>query len=391
MEKRKELLIPDRTLMGPGPSDVAPSVLRAMASPLLGHLDPAFLDIMNRIMEQLRQLFGTENYMTLPMSGTGSAGMETVFVNSLEPGDKVIVCVNGVFGQRMADVASRCGAEVITVEAPWGEAIQTEQVEQALKTHAPVKAVAIVQAETSTGVWQPLADISAAAHQYDALFIVDAVTSLGGVPVEVDQHKIDICYSGTQKCISAPPGLSPVTINERGLASLNQRKQKVQSWYLDLTMLQGYWGNERVYHHTAPISMNYALYEAARLILSEEGLENCYQRHLKLGRAMQAGLQAMGLVLPVEESIRLPQLTTVEIPEGVTDADIRKQLLDRFGIEIGGGLGVFKGKLWRVGLMGSSCREKNVISFLTALHLLLKEQGCMTDIKAGLDTFNSRL
>ncbi len=383
MNQYKPLTIPERILMGPGPSDVAPSVLRAMASPLLGHLDPVFMTIMNEIMAQLRDVFATENKLTMPMSGTGSAGMETAFVNVIEPGDVVIVGVKGVFGQRMVDVAQRCGARVVQVEAPWGEAIRPEQIEDALKREKKIKAVAIVHAETSTGVRQPLAEIGRLAHAYDALYIVDAVTSLGGIPVDVDDNGIDVCYSGTQKCISAPPGLAPVTLNERAAAVMAGRKTKVQSWYLDLNMIQSYWGNERLYHHTAPITMNYAIHEALRLIL-DEGLEACYERHDRLGRALQTGLEAMGLKLLVNADIRLPELTTVHIPDGVNDAAVRGQLLEQFGIEIGGGLGAFKGKLWRVGLMGHSCQIRHVVTFLAALETALKDQG-FTPENDGVD------
>lgn len=381
MNQYQPLNIPERILMGPGPSDVAPSVLRAMASPLLGHLDPVFMTIMNDIMAQLRDVFATKNKLTMPMSGTGSAGMETAFVNVIEPGDVVIVGVKGVFGQRMVDVAQRCGARVVQVEAPWGEAIRPEQIEAALKREKKVKAVAIVHAETSTGVRQPLAEIGRLAHAYDALYIVDAVTSLGGIPVNVDENGIDVCYSGTQKCISAPPGLAPVTLNERAAAVLASRKTKVQSWYLDLNMIQNYWGNERLYHHTAPITMNYAIHEALRLIL-DEGLDTCYERHARLGRALQTGLESMGLKLLVDEDIRLPELTTVHIPDGVNDAAVRGQLLEQFGIEIGGGLGAFKGRLWRVGLMGHSCQTRHVVTFLSALETALKDQGYTPEIGA---------
>lgn len=381
MNQYQPLNIPERILMGPGPSDVAPSVLRAMASPLLGHLDPVFMTIMNDIMAQLRDVFATKNTLTMPMSGTGSAGMETAFVNVIEPGDVVIVGVKGVFGQRMVDVAQRCGARVVQVEAPWGEAIRPEQIEAALKREKKVKAVAIVHAETSTGVRQPLAEIGRLAHAYDALYIVDAVTSLGGIPVNVDENGIDVCYSGTQKCISAPPGLAPVTLNERAAAVLASRKTKVQSWYLDLNMIQNYWGNERLYHHTAPITMNYAIHEALRLIL-DEGLDTCYERHARLGRALQTGLESMGLKLLVDEDIRLPELTTVHIPDGVNDAAVRGQLLEQFGIEIGGGLGAFKGRLWRVGLMGHSCQTRHVVTFLSALETALKDQGYTPEIGA---------
>ncbi|NME99605.1 pyridoxal-phosphate-dependent aminotransferase family protein [Aneurinibacillus aneurinilyticus] len=370
----KELNPPSRVLMGPGPSDVHPRVLKAMATPLIGHLDPSFLQIMNETMELMRTVFETKNELTLAMSGTGSSGMETVFVNLLEPGDKIVIGVNGLFGERMVDVAERCGAEVIRIEAPWGEVIQPEQVEEALQGHAGVKAVAVVHAETSTGALQPLAEISQLVHAHEALLIVDAVTSLGGVQIGIDENEVDACYSGTQKCISAPPGLSPVTFSKRAAESMAKRKSKVQSWYLDLSMIQNYWGQERFYHHTAPISMNYALREALRIVV-EEGLENTWERHWKLGRALQSGLEGMGLSLHVAENIRLPQLTSVYIPDGVEDVSVRKQLLEQYGIEIGGGLGALKGKVWRVGLMGFSCQPRNVLLFLAALEEVLAQQG----------------
>jgi len=370
----KELNPPSRVLMGPGPSDVHPRVLKAMATPLVGHLDPSFLQIMNETMELMRTVFETKNELTLAMSGTGSSGMETVFVNLIEPGDKVIIGINGLFGERMVDVAERCGAEVIRVEAPWGEIIKPEQIEQALKNHANVKAVAVVHAETSTGALQPLSEISQLAHAHDALLIVDAVTSLGGVKVGIDENEVDACYSGTQKCLSAPPGLSPVTFSKRAGEAMARRTSKVQSWYLDLSMIQNYWGQERFYHHTAPISMNYALREALRLVV-EEGLTETWDRHWKLGRALQSGLEAMGLTLHVAADHRLPQLTSVCIPDGVEDMIVRKQLLEQFGIEIGGGLGALKGKVWRVGLMGYSCQPRNVLLFLAALEQVLLEQG----------------
>lgn len=383
MSKDRELQVPRRILMGPGPSDVSPAVLQAMARPLVGHLDPIFMEIMNDIMEQLRELFGTRNKLTMPMSGTGSAGMETAFVNIIEPGDVVVIGVKGVFGQRMTDVAQRCGAKVIPVEAAWGEAIQPEQIEAALRQQKKVKAVAIVHAETSTGVRQPLAEIGLLAHNYGALYIVDAVTSLGGIPVDVDAQGIDICYSGTQKCLSVPPGLAPITINEDAAMVLGSRKTKVQSWYLDLNMIRSYWGNERLYHHTAPISMNYAIHEGLRSIL-KEGLDACYERHARLGRALQSGLKALGLKMLVKESIRLPELTTVYIPEGISDTVVRDRLLSQFGIEIGGGLGVFKGKLWRIGLMGYSCQVGHVVTFLSALETVLKSQG-YKPLSSGVD------
>lgn len=370
----KELNPPSRVLMGPGPSDVHPRVLKAMATPLIGHLDPSFLQIMNETMELMRTVFETKNELTLAMSGTGSSGMETVFVNLLEPGDKVVIGVNGLFGERMVDVAERCGAEVIRIEASWGDIIRPERVEEVLQEHAGVKAVAVVHAETSTGALQPLSEISQLVHEHEALLIVDAVTSLGGVKVGIDENEVDACYSGTQKCISAPPGLSPVTFSKRAAEAMAKRKSKVQSWYLDLSMIQNYWGQERFYHHTAPISMNYALREALRIVM-EEGLENTWERHWKLGRALQSGLEGMGLSLHVAENIRLPQLTSVYIPDGVEDTLVRKQLLEQYGIEIGGGLGALKGKVWRVGLMGFSCQPRNVLLFLAALEEVLAQQG----------------
>jgi alanine-glyoxylate transaminase / serine-glyoxylate transaminase / serine-pyruvate transaminase len=367
--------LPIRTLMGPGPLDVHPRVLAAMSQPLLGHLDPVFLDMMNRMMDKLRYVFETKNELTLAMSGTGSAGMETVFVNLVEPGDKVIVGVNGLFGTRMMDVASRLGAEVIPIEQEWGLPIAPEQIERALTQNPDTKFVAIVHAETSTGVWQPIDEIAQVVNKFDALLIVDAVTSLGGIPVQVDEHKIDACYSGTQKCVGAPPGLAPVTLSPKAFDLLKQRKSKVPNWYLDLTMIANYWGQERFYHHTAPISMIYALYEALTLI-EEEGLSNVYARHLMNGRALQAGLQAMGLEMVVkDERYRLPQLTAVRIPDGIQDTQVRSLLLERYGIEIGGGLGPFKGNVWRIGLMGYSSRRKNVLLFLSALEDILNELG----------------
>lgn len=368
----KELLPPSRLLMGPGPSEVHPHVLKTMSTPLVGHLDPHFLELMNDVMNLLRKVFETDNQLTVAMPGTGSAGMETVFVNLLEPGDKVLVGVNGLFGQRMVDVAERCGAEVITVEAGWGDIIAADKMEQALAQHTDVKLVAIVHAETSTGVLQPLAEISDIVHQHDALFVVDAVTSLGGVEVGIDKHNIDACYSGTQKCISAPPGLAPVTFSQKAADVIAQRKTKVQSWYLDLSMIQNYWGSDRFYHHTAPITMNYAIREALRLIV-EEGLENVQERHWNLGRKLQRGLEELGLSLHVEEKYRLPQLTSVHIPEGVDDLSVRKELLQTYGIEIGGGLGELKGKIWRVGLMGHTAQESNVTLFLSALKNILNK------------------
>ncbi len=368
----KPLSPPVRVLMGPGPSDVHPRVLQALASPTVGHLDPYYLELMNDLQVMLRTLFNTTNQMTMAISGTGSAGMETAVVNLIDPGDKMVVCVNGVFGGRMADVARRAGAEVIQVERPWGEVFRVADLEAALAQKP--KVVGIVMAETSTGAWQPLEEISAAVHDAGALLLVDAVTSLGGVPVEVDQWQIDAIYSGTQKCISCPPGLAPVSFSPRAMEVILGRKHKVQSWYLDTTMLASYWGTERVYHHTAPINMTYALYEAVRLLL-EEGLENVYARHRLNHQALKAGLEALGIRYAAEEGHQLPMLNAVLVPEGVDDAKVRSGLLNRFGIEIGGGLGAFKGKAWRIGLMGHASRRNNVLLFLGALEQLLAEQG----------------
>jgi alanine-glyoxylate transaminase/serine-glyoxylate transaminase/serine-pyruvate transaminase len=340
-----------------------------MALPVIGHLDPAFLKIMDQSMEMLRQLFQTKNRLALPMSGTGSAGMETCFVNLIEPGDAVLIGVNGVFGTRMVDVAQRCGAQVDTVEAQWGAALDPAQFRAALaaKTY---KLVAVVHAETSTGVLQPLEEISRLAHEHGALFLVDAVTSLGGAPVNVDAWGIDACYSGTQKCLSSPPGLSPVTLNESAIETVRKRSHKVQSWYLDLSMIEKYWGSERVYHHTAPISMNYALHEALRVVL-EEGLPACWQRHRQVHEAFVREVRKIGLEPAVAQPIRAPMINAVRIPVGVDDAQVRARLYDEFNIEIGAGLGPLKGKIWRVGLMGHGARVENVERLVQALKRLI--------------------
>jgi alanine-glyoxylate transaminase/serine-glyoxylate transaminase/serine-pyruvate transaminase len=387
MKTTAELNPSKRLLMGPGPSDVHPRVLRAMATPLLGHLDPEFLKLMNETKELLKIVYQTDNKLTIPMSGTGSAGMETVFVNLVEDGDKVIIGVNGVFGQRMVDVAERCGATVIQVTAPWGEIIDPAAIEEALKANPKTKLVAVVHAETSTGVMQPLKELSDIVHNYNALFVCDMVTSLGGIPTEIDKIEVDAAYSGTQKCLSAPPGLAPVTFNDKALAVMANRKTKVQSWYLDLSMIQNYWNDERFYHHTAPITMIYSLREALRLIV-EEGLENVFARHKKYGSALHVGLEAMGLKLLVKKEHRLYQLTSVFIPEGINDLEVRKRLLAKYGIEIGGGLGELKGKIWRIGLMGYNATQMNVTQFLAALEDVLIEQGYEFEPGAGLRAAN---
>ncbi len=385
MKKEYKHLAPDyRLLLGPGPVEVSPRVLNAMSKPLYGHLDHKFLDIANETMELLRYAFQTENRMTLPMSGTGSAGMETVMVNLLEPGDSAIVCVSGVFGQRLRDMAGRCGAKVISVEAPWGEIIDPEKVREAFKNNSNIKLVAIVHAETSTGVKQPLEEISRIAKENDALLVVDAVTSLGGTDLKIDEWGIDACYSGTQKALSCPPGLSPVTFGKKAIDALNNRKTKVNSWYLDLSMIQNYWGQERTYHHTAPINMIYGLREAL-LMVYEEGLEERFKRHQLNSDAFVAGAEAMGLKMIVKnKEHRLPTLNAVSIPEGVEDAAVRKYLLEKYGIEIGGGLGDFKGKAWRIGLMGESSSRNNVILLLGAMGDAFMVQGHKADVGAAI-------
>jgi len=374
---------PSRILLGPGPSNVHPRVLRALATPLIGHLDPAFIELMEETKRLLRATFLTSNTLTLPISATGSAGMEACLVNLLEPGDSAIIGVNGVFGTRMADIVERCGASVVRVEAPWGRIIEPDAVAQALRATPQAKLVALVHAETSTGAWQPLEEIGRMVRAADRLFIVDAVTSLAGCPLRVDDWSIDACYSGTQKCLSCPPGLAPLTFGPRAMAVLRGRRSPVQSWYLDLSMIERYWGEERVYHHTAPISMNYALLEALRLV-AEEGLEARWARHERHHRALKAGLAAIGLDLAAQEGHQLWTLNAVRIPNGVDDAAVRKALLEEFGVEIGGGLGPMKGKVWRVGLMGESSTEGNVLLLLSALERVLPRFGYLVEAGAGV-------
>lgn len=367
--------IPTRILLGPGPSEVDHRVLLAMARPLMGHLDPEFLEIMDRIQEMLRQVFGTDNRMTIPVSGTGSAGMEASIVNLVEPGDRVVVGIAGVFGERLAEQARRNGAEVVTVETEWGTALDPEALGQAL-AGGETRLVALVHAETSTGVLQPLAGIAEVAREHDALLVVDTVTSLGCHPVAVDATGIDVCYSGTQKCLSCPPGLAPVTFNERALERIRGRSTPVRSWYLDMSLLAGYWADdERAYHHTAPVSMIYALQEALRIVV-DEGPEARPLRHRRNHRALVAGLEAMGMTMQVEDpELRLWSLNAVRVPEGIDEAAARSHLLHRHGIEIGGGLGPLAGRIWRIGLMGSSSTPNNVLLLLGALEGALREQG----------------
>jgi alanine-glyoxylate transaminase / serine-glyoxylate transaminase / serine-pyruvate transaminase len=373
---------PSRVLLGPGPSDVHPRVLTAMATPLLGHLDPAFLTLMNETQDMLRQAFRTQNALTFPVSATGMAGMETCMVNLLEPGDKVVVCAKGFFGQRMIEVAGRTGAQVTPLAAPWGTVFDLDVIRTALKTTRP-KLLAIVQAETSTGAWQPIEQLGKLCHEFDTLLLVDAVTALGCVPLELDAWEVDAVYSCTQKGLGCPPGLSPVSFSPRAVAAIGRRKTKVQSWYLDVSLVERYWGQDRFYHHTAPITMIYALREGLRL-LHEEGLDARWQRHLLHHRAIKAGLLALGLAYSAAEGHQLPQLNAVRIPARIDDLAVRKQLLDEFGIEIGGGLGDFKGKVWRIGLMGYGCRENNVLLLLGALEKCLAARGHKAPPGAGV-------
>lgn len=368
-----------RVLMGPGPSDIPPRVLQAMAAPCVGHLDPYFLSVMDETQQLLRFLFQTRNALTIPVSGTGSAGMETCFVNLVEPGDEVVVCVNGVFGTRMADIVERIGGKLIRIDGDWGRAIDPEIVRKTVRGKNP-KVVAVVHAETSTGVCQPLTTLAEIAKECGALFLVDMVTSLGGMEVDIDSTGIDAAYSGTQKCLSCPPGLSPISFSEAALKALKSRRAPVVSWYLDMGMVGSYWTAERKYHHTAPVNMIYGLREALRII-AEEGLAARFARHRMNHLALVAGIEAMGLSLLVPENERLPMLNTICIPPGADDLEVRKTLLNAFGIEIGGGLGSLAGKVWRVGLMGHAARERNVFLFLSALETVLKAQGI--SLKAG--------
>ena len=363
---------PERILMGPGPSDVPKRVLSALAAPTLGHLDPEYLKIMDDVRDFLRQVFRTKNELTMAVSGTGSAGMEACVVNLLEPGDEAGVCVNGVFGGRMKDVMERTGATVHAIEAPWGETIEAAAVADLLSKHPKIKVFGIVHAETSTGAHQPLEEISKIVHDTGALFLVDAVTSLAGLPLDVDALKIDAIYSGTQKCLSCPPGLAPVSFSTAAMERIGARKTKVQSWYLDMSMLKSYWGQERVYHHTAPINMTYALRESLAMVL-EEGLEARWQRHRQNHFALRAGLEAMGLKYIPKNS--LATLNAIHAPDGVDEAALRKRLLNEYGIEIGAGLGPFKGKAIRIGLMGASSSKRHVMLVLTALEEILGTSG----------------
>ena len=370
----EEFYPPTRLLMGAGPSNVNPRVLQAMNAPLLGHLDPEFLRVMDDVREMLGLVFQTSNAITFPVSGTGSAGMEAVLVNILEPGDTIVVCSNGYFGDRLQQIASRCGATVHLVEAPWGYPLDPDAVSIELKKRSKVKAVAMVHAETSTGVMNPVAEMADIAHAHDALLIVDTVTSLGGMDVAVDKWGIDAAHSGTQKCLGCPPGLAPITLGPQAEMVLKSRRTPVQSWYLDMTLLAVYWSERRAYHHTAPISMIYGLREGLRVIL-EEGLEMRFQRHHRNAVALRAGLEALGLHFFAEDGTRLPTLTSVRIPDGVNDATVRSTLLREYNIEISGGLGPVAGKIWRIGLMGENSIAANVLTLLSALEEILPREG----------------
>lgn len=375
--------LPRRMLMGPGPSEVHPRVLAALSRPTLGHLDPAFVRLMDDIVQLLRYAFQTANLLTFPVSAPGSAGMECCFVNLVEPGESVVVCANGVFGMRMKENVERCGATPIMVEDPWGSPVDPGKLRDALKANPSAKTVAFVHAETSTGVQSDAAALCAVAREFGALTIVDTVTSLGGIEVNVDAWGADAVYSGTQKCLSCPPGLSPVTFSERAAARVKARRTKVQSWFLDLSLVMGYWGDGkgggRTYHHTAPVNALYGLHEALQM-LREEGLEQSWRRHAVAHRALVAGVEAMGLKMKVDAAVRLPQLNLIEIPQGVDDAAVRRRLLNEFNLEIGSGLGTWAGKVWRVGLLGQSATPAYVLGCLIALEAVLHSAGASIEV-----------
>ncbi len=360
--------LPRRILMGPGPTDTPPRVMNALARPTIGHLDPLFIDMMDQLKSLLQYVFQTKNAHTLAISAPGSAGMEACFVNLVEPGDKVIVCINGVFGQRMYENAKRAGGDVVVIEVPWGRAVPPELLEETLKSHPDARIVSFVHAETSTGAMSDAEALCRIAKAHDCLTIVDTVTSLGGIPVKVDEWQIDAVYSGSQKCLSGIPGLSPVSFSQAAVEKIKARKTPVQSWFLDQTLLMSYWQGEgkRAYHHTAPVNALYALHEAL-LMIWEEGLENVWQRHQEQHEKLKAGLEKLGLTFIVPDGERLPQLNTVHIPEGVDDVTVRRYLLEQYNLEIGAGLGQFGGKAWRIGLLGYGARNENVALCLKAL------------------------
>ncbi len=378
-----ELRPPERLLLGAGPSNVDPRVAKALVSPIVAHLDPYFLEVMDETVELLRYTFKTKNHITFPISGTGSAGMESAICNVVERGDDVIVCVNGFFGERMKEMVLRCGGNLITVEAEWGKTIAEEDLEKAL-SESNAKAVTIVHAETSTGILQPMKKISKLVHEYDALLVADAVTSLGGCELNVDEYGIDICYSASQKCLNCPPGLAPISASEKAMERIRNRETKVQSWYLDLSTIEKYWiENNRIYHHTAPILLVYALREALKL-LYEEGLEKRWRRHTKNSAALIKGIEALGLKMHAGEEDRCPAINAIRVPETVEDQNVRKTLREDFNITVSGGLGRLKGKLWRIGLMGINSSERNVILVLEALERALKKEGYPVKLGSGV-------
>lgn len=386
-----EFVPPHRLLMGPGPSMVHPRVLQALSQPLVGHLDPVFLSLMNQIQASLRMLFRTENEFTIALPGTGSAGMEAVIANLIEPGDRAIVGVNGVFGSRLATMIERSGGIPIRIEAPWGQIVPVDALHEALSQGGPVKAVVLVHAETSTGAWQPLEEVGGLCRAHGALLIVDAVTSLGGIPVEVDAWGIDACYSGTQKCLSCPPGLAPLTMSPRAMEVVRQRRTPCHSWYLDLSLIAEYWNDRsRAYHHTAPISMLYGLHEALRLV-HEEGLRPRFTRHQLNSDALLAGLEPLGLLPLPSKDHRLPMLNCVTLPDRVDDMLVRTQLLRDYEIEIGGGLGPLRGRVWRIGLMGESCQQAHVLTLLNALEGIFAQHDWLDQpgraVQAAVETY----
>ena len=381
-----------RTLMGPGPADVHPRILEAMSRPTVGHLDPQFVTMMDELKELLRYAFRTGNRLTMPVSAPGSAGMETCFVNLVEPGDKVVVCVNGVFGGRMKENVERAGGEAVVVADPWGRAVDADKLSDALKGNPDAKIVAFVHAETSTGARSDVETLVDIAHEHDCLTIVDTVTALGGCELEVDAWGIDAVYAGTQKCLSCTPGLAPISFNERALEKVRSRSSSVRSWFMDLNLVMGYWGGEqkRSYHHTAPVNALYGLHEAL-VMLREEGIENAWARHRRNHLALRAGLQAMGLELIVPETERLPQLNAVSVPAGIDDAAVRSRLLQEYNLEIGAGLGDLAGKVWRIGLMGYSSRAEKVLLCIGALGAVLRDMGAEVDSGEALSHVQTAL
>jgi alanine-glyoxylate transaminase/serine-glyoxylate transaminase/serine-pyruvate transaminase len=375
-------------LLGPGPSNVHERVLRAMSAPVVGYFDPSLLEVSGEIQRLLNLGFGTANRASFPISATGSGGMEASLINLIEPGDKVAIGYNGFFGDRMLQIVERCGGVPLKVEGEWGRPIFPDQFEETLRRERPVKIVALVHAETSTGVLQPLDGLRALCDRYGALLLVDAVTSLTGHPIEVDRHGVDACYSATQKALNAPPGLAPITLSERAAATIRARKRKVQSYYLDVALFEQYWGTNKFYHHTPPVSFYYALLEALRIV-EEEGLEARFERHRVNSLALAAGLEAMGLRMHVEPAYRLWTLNAVRIPQGVDEAVVRGRLVKEFGIEIGSGLGTLKGQIWRIGLMGMNATPNNVLLFLTALEQILRSEGvtCESGLSAAEDVY----